>query len=226
MRYAGISVQKYDVKTHKKSRKHGVRARPLPRPVAGTGHGSRSHAPGLFPAGKAPPREGMPRRPGIDQSSRNDFCPIPSRESRHSRLPRRRLRLPSRACRKGARHTNRPSFRGHAAEPRLPSLYNIHQCSSFALLPVESRAAPPLQACPASRSPRRQWPFGNGTCRIPVSFLPRPMFRKDFCQLPRPFRPFSCIDMDTRNVYDCILNFVEQFQHITRQICSPIAARP
>lgn len=90
MRYTGISVQKYDVKTHKKSRKHGVRARPLPRPVAGTGHGSRSHAPGLFPAGKAPPREGMPRRPGIDQSSRNDFCPIPSRESRHSRLPRRR----------------------------------------------------------------------------------------------------------------------------------------
>ena len=28
MRYTGISVQKYDVKTHKKSRKHGVRARP------------------------------------------------------------------------------------------------------------------------------------------------------------------------------------------------------
>lgn len=40
------------------------------------------------------------------------------------------------------------------------------------------------------------------------------------------FRPFSCIDIDTRNVYDYILNFVEQFQHITRQICSPIAARP
>ena len=40
------------------------------------------------------------------------------------------------------------------------------------------------------------------------------------------FRPFSCIDMDMRNVYDYILNFVEQFQHITRQICSPIAARP
>ncbi|EEB33560.1 hypothetical protein DESPIG_01554 [Desulfovibrio piger ATCC 29098] len=44
---------------------------------------------------------------------------------------------------------------------------------------------------------------------------------------PAPsFRPFSCIDRSCRNVYDYILNFVEQFQHITRQICSPIAARP
>lgn len=182
--------------------------------------------PGSSPAGKAPPREGMPRRPGIDQSSRNDFCPIPSRESRHSRLPRRRP--PSAVpCVPEGSPPYEPAFlpgaRGRAA---ASILINIHQCSSFALLPVESRAAPPLQACPASRSPRRQWPFGNGTCRIPVSFLPRPVFRKDFCQLPRPFRPFSCIDMDTRNVYDCILNFVEQFQHITRQICSPIAARP
>lgn len=156
MRYTGISVQKYDVKTHKKSRKHGVRARPLPRPVAGTGHGSRSHVPGLFSAGKAPPREGMPRRPGIDQSSRNGFCPIPSRESRHSRLPCRRPPSAVPCVPEGSPHTNRPPFRGHAAEPQLPSLYNVHRCSSFALLPVESRAAPPLQACPASRSPRRQ----------------------------------------------------------------------
>lgn len=64
------------------------------------------------------------------------------------------LRLPSRACRKGARHTNRPPFRGHAAEPRLPSLYNVHQCSSFALLPVESRAAPPLRRHVRRRGPR------------------------------------------------------------------------
>ena len=226
MRYAGISVQKYDVKTHKNHENTGsvpVRS-PALSPEQGTAAGATP--PGSSPAGKALPREGMPRRPGIDQSSRNVFCPIPSRESRHSRLPCRRPPSAVPCVPEGARHTNRPPFRGHAAEPRLPSLYNIHQCSSFALLPVESRASPPLQACPASRSPHRQWPFGNGTCRIPVSFLPRPVFRKDFCQLPRPFRPSSCIDMDTRNVYDCILNFVEQFQHITRQICSPIAARP
>ena len=86
MRYAGISVQKYDVKTHKNHENTGsVPARsPALSPEQGTAAGATP------PAGKAPPREGMPRRPGIDQSSRNDFCPIPSRESRHSRLPRRR----------------------------------------------------------------------------------------------------------------------------------------
>lgn len=61
---------------------------PALSPEQGTAAGATP--PGSSPAGKAPPREGMPRRPGIDQSSRNDFCPIPSRESRHSRLPRRR----------------------------------------------------------------------------------------------------------------------------------------
>ena len=225
MRYTDISVQKYDVKTHKKSRTHGVRARPLPRPVAGPGHGSRS-PPGSSRPGKPRHGKACPVAPASTRAPVTAFVRSPAGNPGTVVCHVAALRLPSRACRKGARHTNRPPFRGHAAEPRLPSSYNIHQCSSFALLPVESRAAPPLQACPASRSPHRQWPFGNGTCRIPVSFLPRPMFRKDFCQLPRPFRPFSCIDMDTRNVYDCILNFVEQFQHITRQICSPIAARP
>lgn len=99
MRYAGISVQKYDVKTHKNHENTGsvpVRS-PALSPEQGTAAGATP--PGSSPAGKAlpregmprrPGREGMPRRPGIDQSSRNDFCPIPSRESRHSRLPCRR----------------------------------------------------------------------------------------------------------------------------------------
>ena len=215
MRYAGISVQKYDVKTHKNHENTGsvpVRSpalsperQPEPRPRALPRPGKPCH-------GKA-----CPVAPASTRAPVTTFVRSPAGNPGTVVCHVAALRLPSRACRKGARHTNRPPFRGHAAEPRLPSLYNIHQCSSFALLPVESRA---------SRSPHRQWPFGNGTCRIPVSFLPRPVFRKDFCQLPRPFRPSSCIDMDTRNVYDCILNFVEQFQHITRQICSPIAARP
>lgn len=56
----------------------------------------------------------------------------------------------------------------------------------------------------------------------PPHIRPRKIFLPVLC----PFRPLSCIDMGRRNVYDYILNFVEQFQHITRQICSPIAARP
>lgn len=164
MRYTGISVQKYDVKTHKKSRKHGVRARPLPRPVAGTGHGSRSHAPGLFPAGKAPPREGMPRRPGIDQSSRNDFCPIPSRESRHSRLPRRRP--PSAVpCVPQGSPPYEPAFlpgaRGRAAASILHIIFiNVH----------------PSRSCPWKAGRRR--PFRHVQRRgpaPPVAFRERDM---------------------------------------------------
>lgn len=70
--------------------------------------------------------------------------------------------------------------------------------------------------------------YGRGRPRLltEVSSPALPRFRKKFCLSAPCFRPFSCIDIDTRNVYDYILNFVEQFQHITRQICSPIAARP
>lgn len=70
--------------------------------------------------------------------------------------------------------------------------------------------------------------YGRGRPRLltEVSFPALPRFRKKFCLSAPCFRPFSCIDIGTRNVYDYILNFVEQFQHITRQICSPIAARP
>lgn len=95
------------------------------------------------------------------------------------------LRLPSRACRKGAHHTNRPPFRGHAAEPRLPSLYNIHRCSSFALLPVESRAAPPLQACPAARSRAASGLSGTGHA----------VYRSAFSRVPCSVKIFaSCRD--------------------------------
>lgn len=99
-----------------------------------------------------------------------------------------------------------------------------------------------LLLCPCPKRLREPTAFSHATgpfprCNINIwsrtatsayrSKLPcLPRFRKKFCLSAPCFRPFSCIDIDTRNVYDYILNFVEQFQHITRQICSPIAARP
>lgn len=142
--------------------------------------------PGSSPAGKAPPREGMPRRPGIDQSSRNDFCPIPSRESRHSRLPRRRP--PSAVpCVPEGSPPYEPAFlpgaRGRAA---ASILINIHQCSSFALLPVESRAAPPLQRHVRRRGPRA----ASG-----LSGTGHAVYRSAFSRVPCSVKIFaSCCD--------------------------------
>lgn len=70
------------------------------------------------------------------------------------------------------------------------------------------------------------WAGGAMTSSAPGAIPRTSALVKFFCPSCTLFRPLSCIDMDRRNVYDYILNFVEQFQHITRQICSPIAARP
>lgn len=199
MRYAGISVQKYDVKTNKKSRKHGVRARPLPRPVAGTGHGSRS-PPGSSRPGKPRHGKACPVAPASTRAPVTAFVRSPAGNPGTVVCHVAALRLPSRACRKGARHTNRPPFRGHAAEPRLPSLYNIHQCSSFALLPVESRAAPPLQACPASRSRAASGLSGTGHAVYRSAFSRVPCSVKIFASCRDRSGPFLALTW-TRGTY-------------------------
>lgn len=104
-----------------------------------------------------------------------------------------------------------------------------------------------FRACAAQRPGRRRQPLAgaaglHGTARSPRqpprrprgpamrpaparSPRQRPACVKIFALRQQP-RPHSCIDTGPRNAYNGILNFVEQFQHITRQICSPIAARP
>lgn len=79
-----------------------------------------------------------------------------------------------------------------------------------------------------SRSPGRPACRPRGPAMRPAparSPRQRPACVKIFALRQQP-RPHSCIDTGPRNAYNGILNFVEQFQHITRQICSPIAARP
>lgn len=181
MRYAGISVQKYDVKTHKKSRKHGVRARP--RPVAGTGHGSRS-PPGSSRPGKPRHGKACPVAPASTRAPVTAFVRSPAGNPGTVVCHVAALRLPSRACRKGARHTNRPPFRGHAAEPRLPSLYSIN--------------VHPSRSCPWKAGRRR--PFRHVRRRGPraasgLSGTGHAVYRSAFSRVPCSVKIFaSCRD--------------------------------
>lgn len=185
MRYAGISVQKYDVKTHKNHENTGsVPARsPALSPEQGTAAGATP--PGSSRPGKPRHGKACPVAPASTRAPVTTFVRSPAGNPGTVVCHVAALRLPSRACRKGARHTNRPPFRGHAAEPQLPSLYNIHQCSSFALLPVESRAALPF------RHVRRRGPrTASG-----LSGTGHAVYRSAFSRVPCSVKIFaSCRD--------------------------------
>lgn len=167
-----------------------------------------------------PLRHGQPPQTGLPQHARSmrrrpllcPYCPGGAKDPARRRLSR-------------SRHDQTPtagqdrSQRIGSKIPRLPASYCVPARSAYGsrqFFPCDE----PLHDATLT--------YGRGRPRLltEVSFPALPRFRKKFCLSAPCFRPFSCIDIDTRNVYDYILNFVEQFQHITRQICSPIAARP
>lgn len=156
---------------------------------------------------------GNDHRHGTARKSPLPATPIPSQDP----APMADSAHPGRCC--------------HAARriwtPSLPGIFSFE--------PVMQQPAPPAQSARQGPSPVEQedvpsniiiWAGGAMTSSAPGAIPRTSALVKIFCPSCAPFRPLSCIDMGRRNVYDYILNFVEQFQHITRQICSPIAARP
>lgn len=165
----------------------------------------------------APPGIATAPRTGVSQPARSmrrrpPLCPL---------LPRRRVRSRTQATLQITPRPNadRRQDRSQRIGSKIPRLL-LCPCPKRLREPTVFLVRRPLHD--ATLIYGRRWaclPAG-------ASFPALPRFRKKICLSAPCFRPFSCIDIDTRNVYDYILNFVEQFQHITRQICSPIAARP
>ncbi len=156
---------------------------------------------------------GNDHRHGTARKSPLPATPIPSQDP----APMADSAHPGRCCH-AARRIWTPSLPGSfplslSCNSQTAPAQSARQAPS----PVEQEDAPQQHYHMGRRSHDQQRP----RCH-PPHIRPRKIFLPVLC----PFRPLSCIDMGRRNVYDYILNFVEQFQHITRQICSPIAARP
>lgn len=156
---------------------------------------------------------GNDHRHGTARKSPLPATPIPSQDP----APMADSAHPGRCC--------------HAARriwtPSLPGSFPLSLSCNSQTAPAQSaRQAPsPVEQ---EDAPQQHYHMGRRamTSSAPGAIPRTSALVKIFCPSCAPFRPLSCIDMGRRNVYDYILNFVEQFQHITRQICSPIAARP